>query len=46
MFCPEGVVTGGENEQEVEIDYDFCKGCGICAQQCSKQAIDMESESK
>ena len=23
---------------------DFCKGCGICARECTKKAITMESE--
>ncbi len=23
------------------IDYDFCKGCGICATECPCGAIDM-----
>lgn len=24
--------------------YDFCKGCGICAEECPKKAIEMVSE--
>ena len=27
-----------------EFDYDFCKGCGICAQECPCGAIDMIPE--
>ena len=27
-----------------EIDYDFCKGCGICQKICKHGAITMESE--
>jgi Pyruvate/2-oxoacid:ferredoxin oxidoreductase delta subunit len=30
----------------VEIDYDFCKGCGICARVCRKGAITMEKHGK
>lgn len=26
-----------------EVDDDFCKGCGICAQECPSGHIDMES---
>jgi Pyruvate/2-oxoacid:ferredoxin oxidoreductase delta subunit len=28
------------------IDYDHCKGCGICAEECPKDAIHMEEEEK
>ena len=27
-----------------EIDYDYCKGCGICAAECPCGAIDMIPE--
>ncbi len=40
-FCPDAAVikkAGGG----YEIDYDFCKGCGICAQECPCGHIDME----
>ena len=26
------------------INYDFCKGCGICSNECPKTAIDMIEE--
>jgi pyruvate ferredoxin oxidoreductase delta subunit len=25
----------------VQIDLDYCKGCGICAEECPAQAITM-----
>jgi len=28
----------------VTIDYDYCKGCGICAHECPSEAIEMERE--
>jgi pyruvate ferredoxin oxidoreductase delta subunit len=39
LLCPEGVISlaGGH----VAIDYDFCKGCGICAHECQLGAIRM-----
>ena len=29
---------------KVNIDYDFCKGCGICSKICKPGAIKMEAE--
>jgi pyruvate ferredoxin oxidoreductase delta subunit len=42
-FCPEGTVMlrGGE---AVVFDYRFCKGCGVCANECPVEAIKMERE--
>jgi Pyruvate/2-oxoacid:ferredoxin oxidoreductase delta subunit len=28
----------------VEIDYDYCKGCGVCANECPAKAITMVEE--
>ncbi|MFZ5593986.1 MAG: NAD(P)-binding protein [Pseudomonadota bacterium] len=41
-FCPDAAVIkqmGG-----YRIDYDYCKGCGICAAECPCGHIDMERE--
>lgn len=42
LVCPEGTVYKTPNG--LEIDYDFCKGCGICANECPKKAIVMVAE--
>jgi pyruvate ferredoxin oxidoreductase delta subunit len=42
LYCPEGVVTRGVPPV---IDYDYCKGCGICAHECPGKAIEMVDES-
>lgn len=31
-------------EQAVAVDYRYCKGCGICAEECPIDAIDMVPE--
>lgn len=43
MYCPEGIVT---KAIPVEIDLDYCKGCGICAEECPAKAIEMVEEQK
>jgi len=44
IYCPDGAIV--RQEKWVAINYDYCKGCGICAQECPKQAIKMEEERK
>ncbi len=39
-FCPDAAVI--KNDTGYEIDYDYCKGCGICAQECPSGHINME----
>jgi pyruvate ferredoxin oxidoreductase delta subunit len=43
MYCPEGIV---KKSIPVEIDMDYCKGCGICAEECPAKAIHMVDEHK
>ncbi len=33
-----------DNAGNVQIDYDHCKGCGICAEECPRKAIKMVME--
>ncbi|MDD2388966.1 MAG: 4Fe-4S binding protein [Desulfobacterales bacterium] len=42
LYCPEGVVS---RTIPPTIDYQYCKGCGICAEQCPVHAIKMVEES-
>jgi len=30
IFCPEAVIWRNKDDS-VDIDYEYCKGCGICA---------------
>ena len=41
--CPDNAVIKLENGK-YEINLDYCKGCGICANECPCGAIDMEPE--
>ncbi|MEM2508876.1 MAG: 4Fe-4S binding protein, partial [Candidatus Thermoplasmatota archaeon] len=29
FYCPEGCIT--MENKKAKVDYDYCKGCGICA---------------
>lgn len=43
-FCPDAAVIKLGPGQRYEFDYEFCKGCGICAQECPSGHIHMEPE--
>ncbi len=42
--CPDNAVMKLGANAKYEIDYDFCKGCGICAHECPCGAITMVPE--
>ncbi len=42
LHCPDGVIF--RQDGKVAVDYDFCKGCGICKKMCKSGAIRMEAE--
>ena len=41
LYCPEGVVKA---TIPIAIDLTYCKGCGICAEECPAKAITMVRE--
>lgn len=42
VYCPESSIRWDGNS--VSVDYDFCKGCGICYRECPVKAIELVSE--
>ncbi len=45
IYCPEFCITEREDEF-FRPDFNYCKGCGICANVCPKDAITMIVEDK
>ena len=52
LYCPDGCVirpadepAGDADNAPVAIDYDFCKGCGVCVEVCRFGALAMIPES-
>ncbi len=46
MYCPEGTMKINDETKTVFTDYDYCKGCGMCAANCPVKCIEMEKEKK
>ena len=42
--CPDNAVLKLAGAHSYAIDYDYCKGCGLCAAECPSGAIEMEPE--
>lgn len=45
LYCPDVCILRRDGDG-YEVNYDYCKGCGICAQECPRVAIAMEEELK
>lgn len=44
IFCPDGAIHWNSEKEDIEFDLNFCKGCGICANECPADAIEMVLE--
>jgi len=42
-FCPDDAIPI-KNGKRRETNFDYCKGCGICAQECPVKVIIMKKE--
>ena len=40
-YCPDGVLR--REGRNLVFDYDYCKGCGVCASECSRAVIYMKA---
>ncbi len=41
-FCPDGAIIYRPDMGKIEFKFNFCKGCGICANECPTKAITMK----
>jgi NADPH-dependent glutamate synthase beta subunit-like oxidoreductase len=44
LFCPDVAVIREKNPQSRHINYDYCKGCGLCVVECPRSAMKLEEE--
>lgn len=43
LYCPEAVIS---RTVPIQINLEYCKGCGVCAEECPTQAISMVEEAR
>jgi NADPH-dependent glutamate synthase beta subunit-like oxidoreductase/Pyruvate/2-oxoacid:ferredoxin oxidoreductase delta subunit len=44
LFCPDLSIQKDDSSQGRHINYDYCKGCGICVVECPRNAMVLEEE--
>jgi len=44
LFCPDLAVEKDSEPLGRRIDYEYCKGCGICVVECPRNALILEEE--
>ncbi|MDD2671871.1 MAG: helix-turn-helix domain-containing protein [Syntrophales bacterium] len=45
-FCPDLAVVRESEKTERRINYDYCKGCGLCVAECPRNAMTLEEEGR
>ncbi|MFQ5905526.1 MAG: NAD(P)-binding protein [bacterium] len=41
IYCPDLAVRWKRGRKSLSFSYEFCKGCGICSEECPRDAIEM-----
>ncbi len=42
IYCPDLAISARPDKQGYNINYDYCKGCCICVEECPRGAISVE----
>jgi len=45
IYCPEAVINRDADDYPI-INYEYCKGCGVCAYECRTKALTMHQEER
>ena len=46
VFCPDASIIKMGGVISHQVDYDFCKGCGICFSECPRGVISLKEEAR
>jgi Pyruvate/2-oxoacid:ferredoxin oxidoreductase delta subunit len=46
VFCPDASIIKTKDILSHQVDYDFCKGCGICFSECPRGVISLKEEAR
>jgi 2-oxoacid:acceptor oxidoreductase gamma subunit (pyruvate/2-ketoisovalerate family)/2-oxoacid:acceptor oxidoreductase delta subunit (pyruvate/2-ketoisovalerate family) len=41
VYCPEGIIR--RDAPGYGVDYSYCKGCGVCVEECPRRAMEMSA---
>ncbi len=44
VYCPDVAIRQKDDGMGYDIDFDYCKGCGICFKECPRSAMILEDE--
>jgi NADPH-dependent glutamate synthase beta subunit-like oxidoreductase len=44
LYCPDLAISARPDRQGYQINYDYCKGCLICVEECPRGAISLEGK--
>ncbi|MCD6153448.1 MAG: FAD-dependent oxidoreductase [Syntrophobacterales bacterium] len=46
FFCPDLAILRDDGPQGRHINYDYCKGCGVCVVECPRNAMVLKEENQ